>query len=1199
MEAKQIWKLVLVVAVLAVAALSLYPLDKRLKPGLDLAGGTVFVYQVDIKPGDDAKTIVESVIEVLRKRVDPSGVRNLIWRPLAGNRIEIQAPLAPKETVQLRKTFTKARESLQNENLRPARIDSSMRQSDAAQRQTELNAIAAENAELRQRLEAMAAAFDELRLATDAFDGADAELKAADAELAALPADATDEQKAEVQARVGQLAAGLEPLADAERQVESRFSEARSAVFSWNVDPHELQTVLAPIDDWAGLKPLQRTKAKETFNGELTDLIALHPDREAPIRAVTDAHFEYVQVKGPLDDPNDLKALLRGAGVLEFRIGPSPDEVPDLADYRDRLHKQGPAAGANQPYRWFVIDDITQFADTEAERQALQASPETYFANPQQLNMIGQGHRDQYYVLLGNTEYDSITESQSGWKLTNARYSIDRKGFPAVSFILNATGGRLMTQLTAPDERRFKPLAIVLDNRLITAPSINDKLATHIEVSRGGGFSPRDQQYLVNTLNAGTLKARLSTDPISENTTGPQLGQDNLDRGFRAAYWGLIVVAAFMALYYLFGGLVADFALMSNMVLILGTMATLQATFTLPGIAGIVLTIGMAVDANVLIFERIREELQRKADVRTAVRLGYQKALVTILDANITTLITCLILGYTATAEVKGFAVTLGIGIVATLFTALFCTRVIVELSIEIGRMRSLPMLPMLVPAIGTLLRPNLNWIGRRHAFFAVSGLLIAAGVATIAWRGEDMLDIEFRAGTKVAFQLKNGADGKPMTLTLDEVRKRLDLAGANPDFPIPELTRKVGPSVVTLGNADASGNTVKASAFSVATLSLDQHAVSTAIKLQFADVLEQEAPLTFHGAATGTDAPDIREVGRHLVFPIKEAVLGRNPALDRPDVQNDVSDYLGGVAIILEGITPPETLQSLRNRISSMRQGPQFEDVATWREYDLIGVEFADVQDDGQATFRSAVVVIAPDELTNYVQDDSKFYADPNGLAATEWKIVHSALRRDRSLDSVSSVSPQVSTTMKNRAVVAMALSLLAVVAYIWLRFGSLRYGLAAIAALVHDVVIALGLVAICGRLQDTAIGHALMFSDFKVNLALVAALLTIVGYSLNDTIVIFDRIRENRGRLATATPAIINESINQTISRTVLTSGTTLLAVLTLYIFGGEGVHGFAFAMLIGVFVGTYSSIAIAAPLLILGRGAEQQPPGGQTAN
>jgi len=233
-------------------------------------------------------------------------------------------------------------------------------------------------------------------------------------------------------------------------------------------------------------------------------------------------------------------------------------------------------------------------------------------------------------------------------------------------------------------------------------------------------------------------------------------------------------------------------------------------------------------------------------------------------------------------------------------------------------------------------------------------------------------------------------------------------------------------------------------------------------------------------------------------------------------------------------------------------------------------------------------VAVVVRDTVTNYAEDRTGFDA-ADGLAATEWALVRDALQRDTSLESVSNFSSQVSGTMKQQAIVAMVLSLLAVVAYIWMRFGSFRYGLAAIVALVHDVSITLGILAICGWLTTIPGFEKLLLDDFKINLALVAALLTIVGYSLNDTIIVFDRIRENRGRLSRATPQIVNDSINQTISRTVLTSGTTLLAVGILYVFGGPGVHGFAFAMLIGVLVGTYSSVAIAAPILLIGDKSE----------
>ena len=1195
MQRKLIWKLVLIVGVMAVAALSLYPLDKKLKLGLDLAGGTVFVYQIDVKPGQDAKTVVDSVIEVLRKRVDPKGVKNLIWRALAGNRIEIQVPLAPKQTTELRDQFTEARDLLFESNLSRGRLDSAMRLA-ALQRQAELQRIAGSNQNLLDDLNKMARAFDVVVEAATAFDRAAERLQRAEKQSSEPPEAVPAAPDADAGGQdIASLVASVQQLGAAERAAQGQLAQIRNNVLAWNVDASEWQAVEATIEDWPSLKPAQQATADNQFTDVLTALVDQHTDRADQIRSAGEAYRAYANVKGPLDDPNDLKALLRGAGVLEFRIAPLPSDLAEtqINEYRTRLTERGPRTGAHLPYRWFEVDDLTQFADIRADRDRLdQIGAAAFFAGQ---GLVAHAHRQQYYLLLGSSGDDSMTEAQEGWELTNARISLDQNGFPAVGFTLNPAGAGLMQQMTGSQDRiGTHNMAIVLDGRVITAPRINDKLASSIEVSRGGGFSAKDQQYLVNTLNAGTLQAQMDPEPISENTVGPLLGQDNLEHGLKAALWALIIVALFIAGYYLFAGLVADFALMANMALILGTMATLQATFTLPGIAGIVLTIGMAVDANVLIFERIREELADKVDIRTAVRLGYQKALVTIVDANLTTLIICLILGYTATAEIKGFAVTLGIGIVATLFTALFCTRVIVELALNMSRARSLPMLPTLAPGLGRLLLPNINWIGRRHIFMALSAGLIIVGLIMVSVRRQDMFDIEFRAGTKVAFMLKPLDPAQPTglraTLALGEVRRRLNSVDA--------LTRHGLPTVVTLGPTERQGGQVLASSFMVSSLSQDRQAVSDAVKAQLEDVLNVALPLSMSGVAADFEAPPL---SRQLDLPPDQRVVVPFREFDQvgfeltPQDRIELSDYLGGVLIRLRNVAaegaPDRSVgpREVKRRITRMRGDAKFEHVVH-RTSRVIAETTSAAPGGG---YRSMVVLVGPTEHADYADPstDSIFYQDANGLAATEWSIVHEALRRDTSLDSVSSISPQVSRTMKNRAIVAMVLSLLAIVAYIWLRFGSLRYGLAALAALVHDVLIALGLVAMCGIIYESPLGQVLGLSDFKVNLALVAALLTIVGYSLNDTIVIFDRIRENRGRLAAATGEVINASINQTISRTVLTSGTTLLALLTLYIFGGEGVHGFAFAMIVGVVVGTYSSIAIAAPLLLFGGGVTEK--------
>ena len=488
------------------------------------------------------------------------------------------------------------------------------------------------------------------------------------------------------------------------------------------------------------------------------------------------------------------------------------------------------------------------------------------------------------------------------------------------------------------------------------------------------------------------------------------------------------------------------------MVIILGVMAMFGATFTLPGIAGIVLTIGMAVDANVLIFERIREELDRKIDVETAVRLGYEKALSSIVDANITTLITCVVLYYTATAEVKGFAVTLIVGLLATMFTALFCSRVAVDYYLSFGA-RGLTMLPMKSPTLCRWLYPNVNWVSKARVLMAVSVVLAIGGLTLVISRGEDLLDIEFRSGTAVTFELAEG-----QTLALDQVRDRLDKIAGEANMP---LMASEHATVVTVGATQGS----EASAFNVAVLETNANAVSDAIKKGFEDVLDAQRPIAFSAMGLENEAAPLATAP---VYVIRHAQLGDN--IDRSGVVADVTDYLGGVAIVFDDMDPPPTLDELKTRIERMRLQPGF-DTLGYRPSSVIGLDLdTSHQTDSAARYRSAVVVTM-DGVTNYVDAPDTFNA-PDGLAATEWKLLHAAARRDTSLESVSNFSSQVSRTMQQQAIVALALSLLAVVIYIWIRFGSLRYGLAAIAALVHDVLIALGAVALAGYIDDTALG-------------------------------------------------------------------------------------------------------------------------------
>jgi SecD/SecF fusion protein len=290
------------------------------------------------------------------------------------------------------------------------------------------------------------------------------------------------------------------------------------------------------------------------------------------------------------------------------------------------------------------------------------------------------------------------------------------------------------------------------------------------------------------------------------------------------------------------------------------------------------------------------------------------------------------------------------------------------------------------------------------------------------------------------------------------------------------------------------------------------------------------------------------------------------------------VPEYIGGVAILIEDVQPPVTVKEITERLDRMRMQPDFSQYAA-RDHDVFGLELADPDNPGRG-YRSFVVVVN-DPFRSYLQiDPEQWYRE---VADPEWMLVSRALQQPASLEQVSSFSSAVAATLSAQAIVAVVLTLLGILVYIWVRFGSLRYSLAAIVALVHDVTIALGLLALSAVVGGTAIGSALLIEPFRIDLGVVAALLTIIGYSLNDTIVILDRIRENRGKLPLPTVPIVNRSINQTVSRTLLTSVTTLVAVAIMYAEGGSGIRPFTYTLLAGLIVGTYSSVAIAAPLVV----------------
>ncbi len=555
----------------------------------------------------------------------------------------------------------------------------------------------------------------------------------------------------------------------------------------------------------------------------------------------------------------------------------------------------------------------------------------------------------------------------TGESVTRAFAFFDQQGY-GVSLELDAEGAKVFDEVAR--QNRGRQMAILLDGEVISAPVLqSDHYGGRAQIT--GNFSDKEARDLASALE-NPLRVPVKIEET--RSVSPTLGADSIRSGVLAGVSGLVLVMLFTMAYYRFAGLVAVVGLLLNILLLLGAMAMFKFTLTLPGIAGIILTIGMAVDANVLIYERLREELAAGKSLPTALAGAYDKAFSAIFDANATTLITALILFWQASGSVKGFAVTLTLGIIASLFSALLFTRTGFRWMVEKFHLGKISMLD-LVP------KRKFDFLGMRRAALVVSLLLLGGSVAVFALRGGNNFGIDFRGG----------------------------------DLLIIDATKPV--SVAEARNAIDDPNVV----------------------IQF----ERE----------GT----------------KDMLTLRSP--------QGTSDAL--LAKLLQAF---------------------------------------------------------PD----------------NGLSAV----------------GQDTVGPQIGLEFAKNALIALGLGMIGILFYVTLRF-EFSFALGAVVALVHDVVITLGIFSLIGG---------------ELSLVMLGAILTIAGYSINDTIVVFDRIREGlKNRESGPIVSLMNTSINETLGRTILTGGTTLLSVGALYFFGGAVLRDFSFAILVGIVVGTYSSIFVASPVVL----------------
>ena len=608
------------------------------------------------------------------------------------------------------------------------------------------------------------------------------------------------------------------------------------------------------------------------------------------------------------------------------------------------------------------------------------------------------------YAIKGNRK--NIADME-GDLIADASQVFDEvRSKPEVRMVMNARGTRLWSKLTEKNINQF--VAIVLDDNVYSAPVINEKLGSISSIS-GGSMTIEEAQDIATVLKAGKLPAEARI--IESAVVGPSLGKESIKSSANSFLLAIALVLIWMIVYYGRAGLYADIALIVNILFIFGILASFNAVLTLPGIAGIILTIGMSVDANVIIFERIKEGLNKKKGLKQSVSDGFsiKGALSAIIDANITSLLTGIILYVFGTGPIKGFALTLMIGIGTSLFTAIFITRLLIDGTTSKGK--NLTFNTTL--SRGWFQNINIQFLRKRKIAYIISGAIIIGGIFSIASQG-----------------LKQGVDfkgGRTFTVRFDKEMNATKVS---------ESLKKVfgsAPEVKTYG----ASNQLK---------------ITTAYKIE-------------------ETSKEVDEEVQSTLF-------------------NGLKPYL--------------------------KEGTTYEDFKP-------GFEKLEGQ---------------------------------NGIMSSR------------------KVEPTIADDIKTSAIYAIIGSLLIVFLYILLRFRKISFSLGAVIAVFHDVLIVLGIFSIL---------YKIMPFDMEIGQSFIAAILTVVGYSLNDTVVIFDRIREFAGiHTKWAYTEVVDKALSSTLGRTINTSLTTLLVMLAIFLFGGDSIKGFMFALIVGVVVGTYSSLFVATPVM-----------------
>lgn len=756
-------------------------------------------------------------------------------------------------------------------------------------------------------------------------------------------------------------------------------------------DPDRVRKLLqgtAQLEFWETYEYSDLLGAITSANEFLKEEEALNNDEDVEVSEVLAATEEVETEENSLIDQLAADSALTDTSALTFEQFAAENPlyavlIPSLDQNNQPL--QGPVCGFS------AIKDTSKVNDYLVMSEILDFFPRdvkfVWTVKPYD----AEGKFVQLVALRGDSR--SKKAAMEGDVITDARQDFGQfNGSPEVSMTMNAEGARAWKRLTG--ENIGKSVAIVLDDYVYSFPTVQAEIAGgRSQIT--GNFTINEASDLANILKSGKLPAPARI--IEEAIVGPSLGQEAIDAGLKSFMIALFFVLLYMIFYYNFAGIVSNIALLTNLFFVFGVLSSIGAVLTLPGIAGIVLTIGMSVDANVLIYERVREELLNGKGLRLAVADGYKAAYSSIIDANVTTLLTGIILYVFGTGPIKGFATTLVIGILTSLFSAIFITRLVFYWRL---RKKETVSFDNKITK-GAFKNTAVDFIGKRKRFYVLSSLIILLGIGSFVTKGLNY-GVDFKGGRTFVVRFDDTANNE-------------------------EIRSSLGQAFVT-------------------------------------DGVEM--------------FPEVKTFGEDNQVKITTKFL-----IDSQDINAD----------------------------------------------DLVTAQLSE----GLSSFGAYEIM------------------------------------------SSQKVGPTIADDIKDAAVWSVFFSLLVIFLYILLRFRKWQFSLGAVVAVFHDVTIVLSIFSIF---------YGILPFSLEIDQAFIAAILTIIGYSLNDTVVVFDRIREHMGIFKKKDfNDLVNNALNSTLSRTINTSITTFFVLLVIFLFGGEVIRGFMFALMVGVLVGTYSSLFVASPIML----------------